>query len=43
MIPVRSLLLNRLLRSSWAVAVLSLGLASLLEWWLIVDHHADLG
>jgi hypothetical protein len=40
MIPVRALLLNRLLRSSWALAGLAVLLASLLEWGLI-EFSAD--
>jgi hypothetical protein len=35
MIPVRALLLNRLLRSSWALAGLALLFGCLLEWGLI--------
>lgn len=41
MIPVRSILLNKVLRSSWTVAAASLTLASLLEWGLIVQSGAD--
>ena len=43
MIPVRALLLNRVMRSSWALAGLAVLLASLLEWGLIATHPADLG
>ena len=35
MIPVRALLLNRLLRSSWSVAAVAILFACLLEWGLI--------
>jgi hypothetical protein len=37
MVPIRSLLLVRLLRSAWCIAAVALGLATLLEWGLIAD------
>ena len=37
MIPPRALLLMRLLRSGWTVAAVSLLIATLVEWGLIVE------
>jgi hypothetical protein len=37
MIPVRSVLLARILRSTWAVSALALLIASLLEWGMIAE------
>ncbi|MEB3275493.1 MAG: hypothetical protein VKM92_00880 [Cyanobacteriota bacterium] len=42
MIPMRSLLLSKLLRSSWTVAAISLVVATLLEWGLMAQGGADL-
>ena len=42
MIPMRSLLLSKLLRSSWTVAAISLMVATLLEWGLMAQGGPDL-
>jgi hypothetical protein len=42
MIPVRFLMLARLMRSAWAVGAIALVTASLLEWGLIVADPARL-
>jgi len=42
MIPFRTLLLHRLMRSAWTVGAIALVTASLLEWGLIVADPARL-
>ena len=42
LIPMRSLLLSKLLRSSWTVAALSLTVATLLEWGLMAQGGSGL-
>jgi len=42
MLPMRSLLLSKLLRSSWTVAALSLMVATLLEWGLMAQGGSGL-
>jgi hypothetical protein len=40
MIPVRALLLNRIMLSLWSVGAMALLMASLLEWGLVAEHQA---
>lgn len=42
MIPMRSLVLSKLLRSSWTVAAISLAVATLLEWGLMAQGGSGL-
>jgi hypothetical protein len=41
MIPVRFLMLSRLMRSAWTVGVIAMMVALLLEWGLIVADSAS--
>ncbi|MEB3202050.1 MAG: hypothetical protein VKK05_04450 [Synechococcus sp.] len=41
MIPVRFLMLSRLMRSAWTVGVIAMMVALLLEWGLIVADTAS--
>jgi hypothetical protein len=38
MIPARTLLLHKLLRSAWAIGALAMAVATLLEWGLMAEQ-----